>query len=148
MNLQNQVTAIDAAWQVTSKVITSLLAALVLFLLGLLFKSVRHALLYKRHEFEFEYDSDFRGCEYDVQWEELRLTFQVGNVHNDYLENVTIKKNGVNPGKNYERLPVSNRFHEISEWNLHFKLVSIVRTRPQTGVKEYQIYIVIRRRRW
>ena len=148
MNLQNQIIPMDAAWQVASKVITSLLTALVLFLLGLLSKSIRHAVLYKRHEFEFEYDSDFRGCEYDVQWEELRLTFQVRSVHNDYLENVTIKRNDVNPGKTYDKLPVSNKFNEIPEWNLHFKLLSVVRTKPQTGLKEYQIYIVIRRRRW
>ncbi|HXU36219.1 MAG TPA: hypothetical protein VN937_07620 [Blastocatellia bacterium] len=148
MSLQNQIVPTDAAWQIGSKVVTSLLTALVLFLLSLLSKTIRHALLYKRHEFEFEYDSDFRGCEYDVQWEELRLTFQIGDVHNDHLENVIIKRNEVNPGKKYEKVEVSNNFNEISEWNLHFKLVSIIRTKPQTGLKEYQIYVVIRRRRW
>ena len=148
MFLQNQITPTDAAWQVASKVITSLLTALILFLLSLLSKSIRYALFYKRHEFDFEYDSHFRGCEYDVQWEDLRLTFEVGNEHNDHLENVKIKRNDVNPGKLYEKLEVSNKFNEIPEWNLHFKLVSVVRTKPKAGVNEYQIYIVIHRRRW
>jgi hypothetical protein len=64
-----------------------------------------------------------------------------------YLEKVTIKMNGVNPGKFYDEVPVSNKFTEIPEWNLHFKLVSIVRTKPHTGLREYQIYVVIRRPR-
>jgi hypothetical protein len=148
MNFQNTINPTDAVWQVVPTIVTSLLTALVLFLLGLLSKSIRYALLYKRHEFEFEYDSDFRGCEYDVQWENLRLTFQVGSAHNDHLEKVTIKRNDVNPGKTFDKIEVKNKFDEIPEWNLHFKLVSIVRTKPQTGLKEYQIYLVIRRRRW
>jgi|SRR6185437_4371849 len=148
MNLQNLLLPTDAAWQVASKVVTSLLAGLVLGLFSLLSKSIRHALFYKRHEFDFEYDGDFRGCEYDVQWEELRLTFHVGSAHNDHLENVILKRNDVNPGRKYEKLAVSNKFNEVPEWNLHFKLESIVRTKPQTGVREYQIYFVIRRRRW
>ena len=127
---------------------TSLVASLVIFLFSLAFKRVRQFLFYKRHEFEFEYDSDFRGCEYDVQWEELRLTFEVGEVHNDYLSKVNLKRNSVNPGKLYERLEVSNKFIEIPDWDLQFKLHSIVRTKPQTGVKEYQIYFVLKRRRW
>lgn len=148
MNLQNNIIPTDAVWQIVSQVIIALITASVLFLVSLFSKSIRYVLFYKRHEFKFEYDSDFRGCEYDVQWEDLRLTFQIGNVHNDYLENVIIKRNDVNPGKEYQKLPVSNEFNEIPEWNMHFKLLSIIRTKPQTGVKEYQIYIVIRRRKW
>jgi hypothetical protein len=148
MNIQNQIMSTDVVWRVGSEVLISVLTALVIFLFSLISKSIRYFLFYKRHEFEFEYDSDFRGCEYDVQWEDLRLTFRIGAAHNDYLENVTVKKNDVNPGKAYEKLPVSNRFNEIPEWKLQFKVLSIIRTKPQTGVKEFQIYIVIRRRRW
>jgi hypothetical protein len=131
-----------------SEIGISLLTTLIIFVISLVSKRVRQFLFYKRHEFEFEYDSDFRGCEYDVQWEELRLTFEVGEAHNDYLSNVVIKRNAVNPGKTYDKLPVSNGFEKIQEWNLHFKLYSIVRTKPQTGIKEYQIYFVLKRRRW
>lgn len=138
----------DAVAQVASKVITSLLAGVVLFLFGLLSKSVRFLLFYKRHEFELEYDNSFRGCEYDIQWEDLRLTFQVGEVHNDHLSNVTIKRNAMNPGKTFSKLTVSEKFDEIPEWNFQFKLNSIIRTKPKADVTEYQVYLVIRRRRW
>jgi hypothetical protein len=134
--------------QLPSEIGISLITSLILFLTTLLFKRVRQFLFYKRHEFEFEYDSDFRGCEYDVQWEDLRLTFEIGEVHNDYLSNVIVKRNAANPGKSFDKLGVSNKYNEISDWRLHFKLNSIVRTKPQSGIREYQIYIILKRRRW
>ncbi|MDQ2770483.1 MAG: hypothetical protein M3Y54_08290 [Bacteroidota bacterium] len=147
MLLQIQQTANEIIQQLPSKIGVSLLTTLIVFLLTLLSKQIRQFLFYKRHEFEFQYDSDFRGCEYDVQWEELRLTVEVGEVHNDYLSNVIVKRNAVNPGKTYEKLEVSNKFIQIPEWSLYFKLNSIVRTKPQSGVNEYQIYFVLKRRR-
>lgn len=148
MLLQIHETVSNIMEKLPSEVGTSLLTTVVIFTLTLLSKRIRQFLFYKRHEFEFEYDSDFRGCEYDVQWEDLRLTFEIGEVHNDYLSNVVLKRNAVNPGINYQKLPVSNKFEEILEWGLHFKLNSIVRTKPQMGVKEYRIYFVLKRRRW
>jgi hypothetical protein len=146
--LQIQQTANDIFQQLPIKIGVSLLTTLLIFLLTLLSKQVRQFLFYKRHQFEFEYGDDFRGCEYDVQWEGFRLTFEVGEVHNDYLSNVVIKRDAVNPGTAYEKLRVSNKFIEIPELSLHFKLNSIVRIKPQTGVKEFQIYFVLKRRRW
>lgn len=119
----------------------SLLTALIIFLLTLLSKQVRQFLFYKRHEFQFDYNSNFNGCEYDIQWEELRLTFELGGVHNEYLSNVFIKKNGENPGKSYPELKVSNKFIEIAEWKLFFKLSTVVRIKSKSGVKEFQIFL-------
>ena len=127
MYLQSQLFSTQAFDQITSKVLTSLIAGLVLFLLGLLFKSIRHAIFYKRHEFELEYDSDFRDCEYDIQWEALRVTIEVGAAHNDYLSNITIKRNSQNPGETFPVLKVSEQFHQISGYPLYVKLNSIVR---------------------
>lgn len=128
--------------------ISSVLTTTLLVGLGLLWKPIRYAILYKRHEFEFEYDSDFRGCEWDVQWEGFRLTISVQDVHNEHLQGVLIKKQNENPGTRYDTLEVSDAFHRIPNWPLQFKVSSIVRTNPGTGVREYLVYFVIRRRRW
>lgn len=133
---------------VPGEVLTSLVAAGILVLIGMLFRSVRNFVLYQLHEYEFEYDSDFQGCEWDVQWEGARVTIVVKDVHNEHLERVTIKKNGENPGQHYDVLRVSDRFHAVGDLPMQIKLSSIVRTKPGTGVREYTVFFVIRRRRW
>jgi hypothetical protein len=134
--------------QLPGKILVSLTSTIVLLALSLISKSVRYTLLYKRHEYVFEYDSDFGGCEWDIQWEAVRLTIEVADVHNEYLEGVLIKRHGENPGKTYPALAVSNTFEMIPKWPLHFKVSSIVRTSPRKGVREYQVVFVIRRRRF
>jgi hypothetical protein len=134
--------------QLPDRIVASLLSAFVLAVIGLAFRSVRQALLYKRHEFDFPYDPSWQSCEWDIQWEGFRVTIEVIGVHNDYIEKVVIKKQGANPGQTFERLEVSDTFHPVAEWPLYFKLNSITRSRPSSGSKSYRLYFVLRRRRW
>ncbi|HYT75578.1 MAG TPA: hypothetical protein VEL79_12560 [Vicinamibacterales bacterium] len=134
--------------QLPDRVIESLLTGLVVAALALAFRSVRQFLLYRRHEFDFSYDPSWTSCEWDIQWEGFRLTIQAVGVHNDYIEQVIIKKQGANPGQTFARLEVSDAFHRVAGWPLYFKLNSITRARPSSGSKSYHLYFVLRRRRW
>ena len=45
---------------------------------------------------ELSYSSASSGCEWDIQWESLRMTLEVTGVHNAHLEAPTVKTNAVN----------------------------------------------------
>lgn len=130
------------------KVLSTLLTAALLAALAFLSKTVRRAVFYKRHDFELKYSSASSGCEWDIQWENLRVTLQVASVHNDYLEGLTVKTNDVSPGTNFPNLKVAEAYVEIEgrpRWLL--KLASIVRAKAN-GTRDYVIHINVLRPRW
>ena len=131
------------------RIVASVITGAVVAGVAMLSKTFRQALLYKRHEFVLEYDSDFLGCEWDIQWEGLRLTFNVGNVHNEHLERVVVKRNEANPGEPFDVINVGQNYEIKGRPPIHFRVDSIIRTRPEAGVREYKIFLTIRRpRRW
>src|SRR5262249_17255970 len=133
--------------QLPDRVVASLLTAFVLGALSLVFSAVRQGLLYRRHEFDFTYDPSWQSCEWDIQWEGFRLTIEANGVHNDYIEQIVIKKQGASPGQIFPKLEVTDTFHRVAKWPLYFKLNSITRAKASSGSKSYRLYFVLRRRR-
>ena len=140
---------VDVASQLPARILASLLTALVIAMLGLTFRSVRQFVFYKRHEFDFIYDSTWESCKWDIQWETFRVTIEASGVHNDYIEHLVIKKQDMAPGQRFEELHPTDTFHQVDKWPLYFKLSSITRTdpRPRTGSKSYRLYFVLRLKR-
>ena len=130
------------------EVLTSIVAAGILFVIAATSKTIRAALFYTRHEFTLDYVSGWDGCDWDIQWEGFRITVEARGVHNDYIDKVTIKKNDENPGVTITPLTTSDAFFRISNWPVEFKLHSILRTQPAAGGKAYKLFFVFRRRRW
>jgi hypothetical protein len=141
-------TVTDVISGLPTSILTGLLSGSVIALLSLFFRSVRQVVFYKRHEFEFEFKPDWGDCEWDVQWEGLRVTFELSGVRKAYIKMLTVKVNGTGPGRTFEKLEVSEAFHHVAGWPLFFKLNSVARTRTASEKEMYRLYFVLRRRRW
>jgi hypothetical protein len=89
------------------------------------------------------------ACEWDVQWEDLRVTIAAQAVHNDHVEGLTLKTQDKNPGDALGDVTPSDKLLAASgppKWFL--KLSTIVRA--MTGAaRTYTLYIVVfRSRKW
>jgi hypothetical protein len=137
------------AHEIIVGIITGLAGTLIIGLLGLLINPIRNALLYKRIEHDLEYVDNSGSCEWDIQWEDLRLTIKVSDVHNNYLENVVFTRNEHEHSNLIPSFPVKKTFQPFfSPKPIFIKLVSILRTKPKAGTTRYIIYFVLRKRRW
>jgi hypothetical protein len=72
--------------EIIGRVIEGVAAGLILVLLSLFFKSVRDTLLYRRVEYDLDYEKGMGQANWDIQWEGYRLTILVADVSNDYIE--------------------------------------------------------------
>lgn len=95
-----------------SKAIRALLTTAILAL-AFLSKRVRQAVFYKRHDFELPSSSASSGVEWDIQWENLRVTLDVAKVHNDHLEGLKVKTNDVNPGITLSTMKVGEAYVQV-----------------------------------
>jgi hypothetical protein len=136
---------------ILEKVVISVASALALSLLALLFASVRNALFYKRVEYDFLYTKPGGGGvstkgQWDIQWEDYRLTVTVEDVSNDKLQSVSFIRN---KGKqeNFNVLVTSDSFEPLFKKEIYFKLNSIVRAKTPAGPASYTLRFVFRRRR-
>jgi hypothetical protein len=113
---------------------------------------VRTALLYRRIEYDFEYESGQGTTSWDIQWEDFRLTIDVEGVHNDYIEVVTFKKNHESPGDAAKPMKPSSEFRELFHKQIYVKLTQIVRTTTRQSeldkrAASYILHFVLRRRK-
>lgn len=125
-----------------------LVTAILALIAGALIPSIRHWLFYKINRYKFEYDSDFKDCRWDIQWENQHLMIDVEKVHADHLEKVKVVLNSIEPGHFIDVMSVSQDFIIPKKSYVHIKLDSIVKTKSINGIDEYMIYLIIRRRKW
>src|SRR5262245_40871101 len=90
--------------------VITLVTAILTLIAGALVPSIRYWLFYKTNRYEFEYDSDFKNCRWDIQWENQHLMIEVQKVHTDYLEKVKMVSNSIEPGHFVDVMPVSKDF--------------------------------------
>jgi hypothetical protein len=136
--------------EVLQKVLVSIATGLTLALLSLSFESVRNALLYYRVEYDLEYDKDSGPCEWDINWEDYRLTISVKDVSNDRLEEVTFRRNKKH-NQDFKEVFPSDKFQSLFDKEIYMKVNSIIRRSQTQGDKyiaKYFIRLVLRRRRW
>jgi hypothetical protein len=138
--------------QIPNEILIAVATTLTVSLLTLLFSSVRNALFYKRVEYDFIYtkpnDKNLSNeCQWDIQWEDYRLTVAVGDVSNDKLEVVTFIRNQGKQVK-FDILITSESFEPLFNKEIYFKINSIIRVRPPEGQRSYILRFVFRRRRW
>lgn len=133
---------------IQDKVVTSIATTTILFLLSLLFKSVRGVVFFKAFEFTLDYESKFGKCEWDIKWENFLLTIQVPAMHDDHMPNVTVKINAENLGQEFKAIRVSESFQDVEHFPLKLRIKNIVRTNPDGSDKSYKIYLIVRRRRF
>jgi hypothetical protein len=127
----------------------SLLAAGIVLLVSLLFKRGRYFLFYRVRSYELKYHTGVCDCQWDIQWEDLRFTIKVKDVHNDYLENVIVLRNTTQPEVPLGNVGVSYDFRKIEKWPLQLRVNSIIRARClKNNETEYAVFLNIRRRIW
>lgn len=135
-----------------NEILTAVATAATLALISLLSESIRTALFYKRVEYDLMYEKPLteaggRGCSWDIQWEDYRLTLKVDDISNNKLENVVFVRNeGKN--ENFNIITASDRFTPLFGKEIYYKLNSIIRSTPPAGQKSYILRLVFRRRRW
>lgn len=130
------------------KVVSSLLTAIAIGLLAFFSRSVQRVFLYKRHSFELPNLAGGSASEWDIQWEDLRVTLAVKQVHNTHVEELIVKTQDVSPGQKLGDVNPGESYHELAgppKWYL--KLASIVRTKAG-GSRAYSVNICILRPRW
>jgi len=128
--------------------IITLVTAILTLIASALIPPIRYWLFYKTNKYEFEYDSDFKNCRWDIQWENQHLMIEVQKIHADHLEKVKVVTNSIEPGHFIDVMPVSQDFVIPRKSPVHIKLDSIVKTKSIDGIDEYLVYLIIRRRRW
>jgi hypothetical protein len=133
--------------EVLQKVIISVASTLALSLLTLLFSSVRTALFYKRVEYDFDYEGETGPCDWDIQWEDYRLTISADDVSNDFMHNVTFRRNK-RRDEPVGNLEAKERFIHLFGGEIQVKLNSIVRKMQKGQSNKYLLRFVIRRRRF
>lgn len=128
-------------------VIVGLITAAALSILALTQRAVRTALFYTRHEIDLDYDSARNTCDWDIQWENFRITLRASDVSNNKVHDFQIR---VNERENevIRELYPSDKFLKGPSTKLQFKLLSIVRTKPAATGRRYRLFFVFRRRRW
>ena len=143
-------TIISTLKQIGIGVFSSILAALILFILGLLIPPLRYSIFYKLHHYDLEYDSSFKSCYWKIQWENQLLRIKANNVHSDHLEKAKIQLGAYAEKYESDKLFVSKSFIDIPKnWPVQIKIDSIVRTADtEDGIREYTVRVVIRRRRY
>ena len=128
-------------------VLAALVVPAIVGLLALFSRTIRHAIYYRRTEFELSYEKGMGPCKWDIQWEGLRFGIEVTNVHNEYLEKVTLRKQDERPGVEFGHWSVSDAFKQVPGWRLYVKLQSIVRLTIANGPNHYTVHLVVRRPR-
>lgn len=131
---------------ILEKVLIAVASTFTLSLLSLAFASVRSALFFKRVEYDFTYIRGSGACEWDVEWEDFRLTIEVESVSNDHLKNVVFKRN---KRKEFlvSELEPSDEFIPLFKNEIQVKINSIVR-KQQGNAADYLLRFVFRRRRF
>ena len=125
--------------------IIAVISASVLSLLTLLFASVRSFIFYKRVEYDFTYKRGSGSCEWDVQWEDFRLTIAAESVSNTHISKVVFRRNK-RKDTNPEDLEPSDKFLSLFDKEIQVKVNSIVR-RQQINDADYILRFVFRRRK-
>src|SRR5262245_33431426 len=98
----------DLPLQVASALATAALLAGASLFSG----AVRRIVFYKRHNFSLS--GPRSGADWDIQWDNLRVTIAAETVHNDHLEKVNIRTNNRSPGVDHARLEVSSSLIAVS----------------------------------
>ena len=121
------------------------------FLIGLVVWSMirfRDFIFFKRVEYELLYEGGSGSVEWDIQWEDERLTIKVTDVSNDYLAGVEFRRNKRAPTTIGE-LSCEDTFQPLFKGRIQMKLNSIVRRNIEASdQKDYLLRFVFRRRRW
>jgi hypothetical protein len=132
--------------EILQKVLVSVITALTLGSLTLLFESVRNALFYFRVEYDLDYEKDSGHCEWDFTWEDYRLTLSVEDVSEDRLKTVKFTR----LKKQNEDIPevfTKDEFSPLFNKEIFFKVKSIVRKKQENN-GSYTIKLVLRRKRF
>lgn len=133
--------------EIATGVLTSIVSAGALAIIAFAIKPLRALLVYKTHEYILVHQSSSSRCEWDIQWEGQRLTIKAGDVHNNYIECVTLIYNDQPPGVALGDMNVSREFLPQLDWPIKVQLAGIVRRKSSTG-REYSVHLTVRRRRW
>ena len=124
--------------------------AIVAAIVAFLSPRIRTWFVYDRSEFDFDYDATEGQPTWDIQWEDLRLTIKVQEVHNDYVSGARFLMNSQEPGEDVGTIKVSNKFRELFDGRFAIKLHSIIRAKMKStssNVTRYRLRWVTRRRR-
>lgn len=134
--------------QIATNIIASVSTVGIVAALALALKPLRKVILYRTHEYVLGHRSTSERCVWDIQWERERLTIETKDVHNNYLESVTIRYLDEAPGVTFDHLNVSSdNLQTPKNWPIQIQLSSIVRTKSDED-REYQVHFIISRRRW
>jgi len=109
-------------------------------------KPIRNFLLYQRTQYDFIYAGDQGQTQWDIQWEGYRLTIKIREVHNNFIEDVTVIENDTPPGKTFPTLNATDKFESLFDGKLQFKLNTVIRAIPAKGSKTYILRFVLRHR--
>jgi hypothetical protein len=131
---------------ILQKVIIAVASTLTLSLLALFFSAVRNALFYKRVEYDFDYEAKTGHCDWDIQWDDYRLTISADDVSNDVVHNVVIRRNK-RRDEPLGNLEAKDDFSSLFAGEIQFKLNSIVRKMQSGHANKYLLRFVFRRRR-
>lgn len=131
---------------VLQKVIIAVASTLTLSLLTLFFAAVRNALFYKRVEYDFDYEAKTGHCDWDIQWDDYRLTISADDVSNDAMHNVVVRRNK-RRDESLGELEAKDDFAPLFGGEIQFKLNSIVRKMQSGQPNKYLLRFVFRRRR-
>lgn len=135
---------------IPQKVLVSIVTTLAVGLVSLSFKGVRNALLYFRVEYDLDYEKGSGPCEWDINWEDYRLTISVNDVSNDRLEGVSVRRNK-KQNQDFKEIFPSDKFQALFDKEIFLKINSIIRrsqTQGESHLAKYFIRLVLRRRRW
>jgi hypothetical protein len=132
------------------KILISVGSTMAIAALTLIFKSVRAAVFFKRVEYDLPCErpgsSSPFSSEWDIHWEDYRLTFKARDISDDKIKDVRFEKLGGKTEPVAELFP-SDTYRPLFGGEIQVKLNSIVRHRPTTGNRSYTLRMVFRRRR-
>lgn len=131
---------------ILQKVIIAVASTVTLSLLALFFSAVRNALFYKRVEYDFDYEAKTGHCDWDIQWDDYRLTISADDVSNDAMHNVIIRRNK-RRDEPIGELEAKDDFMSLFGGEIQFKLSSIVRKMQSGHNNKYLLKFAFRRRR-
>jgi len=144
--MQNESVQSVVQSEVLTKVLISVISTVTLAALSLLFESVRNALFYYRVEYELNYKKNTGLCEWDINWEDYRLTLVVADVSNDKLKGVKFIRNE-RQTEEEAAVFVSEKFKPLFNKEVFYKIRSIVRKKQEEKCS-YSIKLVLRRKRF
>lgn len=129
-------------------ILYSVLGTIIAVYVGTSLMKVSYLLFYRVRVYELRYHKGDGECNWDIQWEDLRLTVIASEVHNDFLEKVSVSWN-YQPPTQLGDVRVCRDFKKVGDWPLQVRVNTILRARcPAIDKTEYSVFLHIRRKRW